>query len=68
MVVKVLPFLERVFGSCFDFMTRVFEGVAGAGLVLGILTIYLVWRNILKPLFGDAGSDSAKKNKSKSKG
>lgn len=68
MVIKVIPLLERSFGACFDFMTRIFEGVAGTGLVLGMLTIFLVWRNILKPLFGDSGSDTVKKNKSKSKG
>lgn len=60
-------FVLSIFGSVFELFDRVYSEFDAWGLVIGAVTVYTIYRFLLKPIVGGSlasgSSDKAKKNR-----
>lgn len=53
--------LANVFGNCLEWFVDVFIGSGAGGFYLGCVSVYLTYKFLLAPVFGDHRSDKARK-------
>lgn len=56
-----------IFASCAGWLGRLMTGSGMSSIWIGAVTVWTVYRFLLKPLFGAAGSDSARRKATSNK-
>lgn len=63
MVISMIDMFVELFSACAAWFGSLFESSGMGSLWLGAFAVWTSYRFLLKPLFGVAGSDSAKRSK-----
>ena len=61
MVVSITDMFIQLFTHCFGWLGDLMTAAGMMSLWLGCVAVWTAYRFLLKPLFGAAGSDSARK-------
>lgn len=61
MLISIFQMFIDLFGACAAWLGRLMEGAEMTPIWLGAVAVWTVYRFLLKPLFGVAGSDSARR-------
>lgn len=72
MVSDVLVNIKQAFDGVYDLTFRIWDRIGGLDFIFGIITVILVYRFILSPIFGSSSlsntkGETKKFNKSKGK-
>lgn len=61
LISTVLGLLAVIFASVSDWFTRVYTAAGAVELFIASVSVTLLWRYLLKPVIGSAGSDKVSK-------